>query len=993
MKKAFQKIISLTAALAMALATAAIPAASASSEPAGFTISASAGWNYTDSIGAARHADHFITMRIGDSRMMVDDIEREIDPGRGTTAQIVGDRTLVPIRAIVEAMDGRVDWEEATQKITMTRGDTIVEMWINSRMYTIDSFAEYMDAAPIVINDRTMVPVRFVAEAFGAYVDWNEERQGVAIMYDDWIGGGVIDYPAQQQIAEPGAGGDADGAIGALTPVGGDVLASAYISPENTKLTEPGGVTVEFSPAAVGQPTAAVIRRVVSPPAIEGGVGGVKAYDIRLEGQTELRGVARINAPLQAGSSEAACAGWYNEATREWEPVAARYNRAAQSVIIDATHLSEYAVFKITNAAQATAMLAFIAPDEQADVRNALDNISGDLAALNSMGAYERNGPNPPESLVGAGAKYVKNIAEGLELSDHATNLLFGFSWLDIAADSIDIPIDFNVVKGYKVDLTDVGLIAAMARLAIAANNGGFDASDRKVALKAVPDWVFSKLFNLYGGAVTSALNIVYFTASKSLDLLTDTVLTANEERYKSLAKVYFEKVSVRTDAAWYDKLTPILEKAATQQQRDAQITGELDSWYASFWKDDANIAAAMAEGGRLGLWGENWMGGALGAGVTAELRDKISKTMRDDFIKNDLPRIMDACAKNITAKQVQLRNKKLAELTKKLNRELTLRIKDNSRTYDGYIFKLETSKGASPATWNGFIKGAETDFAFTFAGFVTADMPNHLCVYGDGKKVLDIPFTVAGDRLIQLDLTASNWKFEPANVTDAVFDAPIKLQLKGAGLGDNVKQVKIEYSRSDGAVYYSATAPVIGGGAESVFEYTFERPTGYGQGYDAFTTDVVATITDANTGAPLGKVKADVGFNIPTVRISSSGQTSYALNKGGDTLVNFSALVSKSGDYKYTWDFGDGTIVNAGANVSHAYKVKETSRFTVWVTLYNADGSGAELSSDTVEIIITDQGPPENNSFCACGSSSCTGGADCACMSPYCSCRPITLP
>jgi hypothetical protein len=52
-----------------------------------------------------------ITLQIDNPQMTVNDEVSEIDPGNGTTPVIVSDRTLVPIRAIIEAMGGSVDWD------------------------------------------------------------------------------------------------------------------------------------------------------------------------------------------------------------------------------------------------------------------------------------------------------------------------------------------------------------------------------------------------------------------------------------------------------------------------------------------------------------------------------------------------------------------------------------------------------------------------------------------------------------------------------------------------------------------------------------------------------------------------------------------------------------------------------------------------------------------------------------------------------------------
>jgi hypothetical protein len=122
-----------------------------------------------------------VVMWIGSQQMKVAGQSREIDPGRGTAPVIVGDRTLVPIRAIIEALGGTVEWEEATSKVTMHLGSSTVELWIDSPVGRVNGQEKSLDVPAKLINDRTMVPIRFVSENLRCQVDWNESEQSVSI--------------------------------------------------------------------------------------------------------------------------------------------------------------------------------------------------------------------------------------------------------------------------------------------------------------------------------------------------------------------------------------------------------------------------------------------------------------------------------------------------------------------------------------------------------------------------------------------------------------------------------------------------------------------------------------------------------------------------------------------------------------------------------------------------------------------------------------------
>ena len=88
---------------------------------------------------------------------------------------------MVPIRAIFEAMGANVDWDDITQTAISTKDSTTVKMTLNSTTEYINDTAYTMDVTPVIINGRTLAPARYVAEAFGYYVNWDEMTQSVLI--------------------------------------------------------------------------------------------------------------------------------------------------------------------------------------------------------------------------------------------------------------------------------------------------------------------------------------------------------------------------------------------------------------------------------------------------------------------------------------------------------------------------------------------------------------------------------------------------------------------------------------------------------------------------------------------------------------------------------------------------------------------------------------------------------------------------------------------
>lgn len=120
-------------------------------------------------------------LKIGSPRMTINGAEQEIDPGQGTAPVIIEGRTLVPIRAIIEAMNGTVDWDGASSKVTIHCNNQVVELWIGSLQTRVNGQDGATDVAPRIINGRTMLPVRFISENIGLDVSWDDAAQQVTI--------------------------------------------------------------------------------------------------------------------------------------------------------------------------------------------------------------------------------------------------------------------------------------------------------------------------------------------------------------------------------------------------------------------------------------------------------------------------------------------------------------------------------------------------------------------------------------------------------------------------------------------------------------------------------------------------------------------------------------------------------------------------------------------------------------------------------------------
>lgn len=95
---------------------------------------------------------------------------------------------MVPLRFIGEALSAKIDWDNAARKVTYQLGDLSAYFWIDKKEAMVKIGSTYqrtipMDAAPVIKNGRTLVPVRYVGEILGAEVGWEASTRTVSIVF------------------------------------------------------------------------------------------------------------------------------------------------------------------------------------------------------------------------------------------------------------------------------------------------------------------------------------------------------------------------------------------------------------------------------------------------------------------------------------------------------------------------------------------------------------------------------------------------------------------------------------------------------------------------------------------------------------------------------------------------------------------------------------------------------------------------------------------
>ncbi len=106
--------------------------------------------------------------------------------GNVVEPQLINDRTMVPMRKIFEVFGAEVEWDGTTETVTATKEDLKIYLTINNPIAVVEKSASgesvELDSAPVIIDGRTLVPVRFIAETLDLVVGWDGSSNTVIII-------------------------------------------------------------------------------------------------------------------------------------------------------------------------------------------------------------------------------------------------------------------------------------------------------------------------------------------------------------------------------------------------------------------------------------------------------------------------------------------------------------------------------------------------------------------------------------------------------------------------------------------------------------------------------------------------------------------------------------------------------------------------------------------------------------------------------------------
>ena len=151
--------------------------------------------------------------------------------------QLIGGRTMVPLRVIFESLGAMVEWDDSTKTVTAYNEFYVVNATIGSNTMIVNGEQRQIDVPPMIVDSRTLVPARFVAEAFNCNVEWDGNSKTV------YITSGKNDY---SQVEKDTGNANTQGTTVSTNNPGYDKLKNFLIEHGVKKYAENGSTTYTY---------------------------------------------------------------------------------------------------------------------------------------------------------------------------------------------------------------------------------------------------------------------------------------------------------------------------------------------------------------------------------------------------------------------------------------------------------------------------------------------------------------------------------------------------------------------------------------------------------------------------------------------------------------------------------------------------------------------------------------------------------------------------
>lgn len=214
---------------------------------------------------------------------------------------IISDRTMVPARAVFESVGGEVLWHQylTPPQVTVSYAGIRVNLTIDSAVAKVNDVDAVLDVPAQIVNDRTLIPVRFVSESINFKVEWDENNRVVDIYTPEYLS-----RPVGAEIKKIDVTADQNGTVVKISAAG---IVESYTGHAESKryiLEVKGAAFVATTGSLEWQREISQVRGVsvsqYSLSASEGGIGLVAPYSLG-EGQETLNRSSSASLGLEDG--------------------------------------------------------------------------------------------------------------------------------------------------------------------------------------------------------------------------------------------------------------------------------------------------------------------------------------------------------------------------------------------------------------------------------------------------------------------------------------------------------------------------------------------------------------------------------------------------------------------------------------------------------------------------------------------------------------------
>ena len=89
---------------------------------------------------------------------------------------IINNRILVPVREVLEKFGAELDWRPDPRELFIIKDNNIIMLTVDEKVAKVNGQENILDTAPVIINNKLMVPIRFISETFGFEINWDDSN-------------------------------------------------------------------------------------------------------------------------------------------------------------------------------------------------------------------------------------------------------------------------------------------------------------------------------------------------------------------------------------------------------------------------------------------------------------------------------------------------------------------------------------------------------------------------------------------------------------------------------------------------------------------------------------------------------------------------------------------------------------------------------------------------------------------------------------------------